>query len=579
MSVLKQLVCQALTPACQQALAEPIEHNLLWSSITPSTQTQFGHFQCNLAMRLSKALKRSPKDIAQDICSQLNNSIFSKTEVAGPGFINLWLTTDTINQTTQALLNNPLLGLERIQAERIVIDFSSPNIAKEMHVGHLRSTIIGDSIARILEYLGHDVLRLNHIGDWGTAFGMLIAYLQTDHPKVLTGEQDTNLSELVIWYKAAKKRFDEDPIFKKTAQLKVVALQSGGKEEKQAWQVICDISRQGFQTIYTLLNICLIERGESYYNDRLENIISQLETKKLVTESDGAKVVFLDGFSNRDGDPLPLMVQKSDGGFNYATTDLAALQHRVNDEAANRIIYITDSGQSLHFKMVFSAAEKASFYHPNTVTIEHAGFGLVLGEDGKKLKTRSGETVKLQALLDEAINRAKDILITRNEGWSTDEIKQAAHALGMAAIKYADLSCNRINDYKFSFDRMLQFEGNTAAFILYAYVRSQSIQRKVSTEKIIIANDKLVLAHSSEIELAIHLLDFNTTIEKVAKELLPNILTDYLYQTAHKFNAFFRDCRVEGSDEQDSRILLCQLTGKIIKIGLQLLGIQTLERM
>ena len=580
MQAIFEQVSQAISKACSQAFSDNIESCLIKASITPSTQEKFGHFQCNAAMRLTKLLQRPPREIAAVIQSHLDTSLFEQSDVAGPGFLNLWLNPSIIAHYNQFQLQHPKLGLElNRKPQHIIVDFSSPNIAKEMHVGHLRSTIIGDCIANTFEYLGDQVLRLNHVGDWGTAFGMLIIYLKQNHPDILNGNQETDLSELVQWYKAAKQCFDDDLSFKKQAQQQVVALQQGEASAKAAWKVICDISRIGFEKIYHILNVKLTERGESYYNDRLADTIEELNKKGLITLSDNAKCVFLEGFVNREKQPLPLMVQKSDGGFNYASTDLAALYHRAQVEKADRIIYVTDSGQSLHFKMVFAAAKKAAFYDAQTTRVEHAGFGLVLGEDGKKFKTRSGETVRLQALLDEAVSRAQTILTDRNPDTNPQQQINAATTLGIGAVKYADLSCQRLSDYKFSFDRMLQFEGNTAAFILYSYVRVRSIQRKTGIDINQLNINLLKLNHPSEISLALQLSTFGQTILKLADQLTPHILTDYLFQTAQKFNAFFRDCRVEGTAEQNSRLLLCELSARVIQQGLQLLGIQTLEKM
>ena len=405
-------------------------------------------------------------------------------------------------------------------------------------------------------------------------FAIIQGFVACDH-----GNQQTNLTELVGWYKQAKARFDEDPGFKKRSQLQVVALQGGDYAARHAWKVICDVSRKGFNQVYSMLGVNLIERGESFYNDSLPGIIDDLEKQSLLTESDGAKCVYLDNFKNRDNEPLPLIAQKSDGGFNYSTTDLAALKYRCQTEHADRIIYITDAGQSLHFQMVFETARQAKFIDVDKVSAEHASFGLVLNEDGKKFRTRSGESIRLQDLLDEAVSRAKAILNERNADWAEAEINHAATVLGIAAVKYADLSNNRTSDYKFSFDRMLQFEGNTAAFILYSYVRTQSIIRKTGISVADIGVENMNLQHSSEISLGFHLARFSDVIEKLAKDLMPHYLTDYLFETAQRFNAFFRDCRVEGVAEQSSRLLLCELTGMIIQTGLRVLGIDCLSRM
>lgn len=554
------------------------------AEVGPSTQPQFGHYQCNSCLKIGKAYKKNPKELALQIVQFLqedNPSFFSKLEVAGPGFINITLSSSLLEEKVQNLLNDPFLGVPRPECQkRIIVEFSSPNVAKELHVGHLRSTIIGDSLARVLSFLGYDVLRLNHIGDWGTQFGMLIQYLEEQHPNVLTGDEPTDLEHLMGWYKQSKVCFDQNEEFKKKAQLKVVELQGGDSFAIKAWKMICDISRKAFQAIYDLLDVKIEERGESFYNPFLAGIVSDFEKKGLITLSGGAKCVFLDGIIGRDGTPLPMIIQKSDGGYNYETTDVAALKHRVEVEKVDRIIILTDAGQALHFDMVFQAARKAGYYDPSKVQLDHVTFGVVLGLDGKKFKTRSGETEKLIDLLDEAVDRARIIIEERLPDISFLEKEQIARVLGIGAVKYADLSGNRVKDYTFSYDRMLKFEGNTAAFLLYAYVRIQGIKRKSSQDLDSLAKDnKIELSHESEIDLALHLCQFAEVLQAVARDLLPNRLADYLYSLAEKFNVFYRDCRVEGSDEELSRLLLCEAAGKILKKGLELLGLNTAERM
>lgn len=552
------------------------------AEITPSTQEKFGHYQYNSAMKLGKILKQNPRQVAEKIVENLPSSaLIARTEIAGPGFVNITLNTHFLTQAVDFLLRDPHLGIDLpTKPQRIIIDFSSPNTAKEMHVGHLRSTIIGDCLARLFEYLGHDVLRLNHIGDWGTAFGMLIAYMQEEAPLVLTGAQQTDLTHLVGWYKASKKRFDEDPAFKRRAQLQVVALQQGDSTARQAWDIICDISRKAYQEVYDLLDIKLIERGESFYNPLLPIIVADLEKKGLIEESEGAKCLFLEGFKNREGQPLPLMLQKSDGGYNYDTTDMAAIYQRINEEKGDRLIYVTDAGQSTHFQMIFKAAEKAGYLDPAQVHVDHVPFGLVLGNDGKKFRTRSGDTERLMDLILAAIEQADKILIERNPDRSEEERKQLAYALGIGAIKYADLASHRVSDYVFSYDRMLRFEGNTAAFLMYAYVRVAGIKRYLNIDPQTIIHDyHIQLEHPAEIDLGLHLLRFHEALDLVAQDLLPHRLTDYLYMLAEKFNAFFRDCRVEGSPQQNARLLLCEATARVLKQGLTILGVPLVERM
>lgn len=551
--------------------------------VTKSTNEKFGHYQCNSAMKLAKELKISPRQVAETIVHHLpiDGSLIEKLEIAGPGFINITLRTAALEENLNQMLKDKRLGIPKPRRQqRIVIDFSSPNVAKEMHVGHLRSTIIGDCLARLFEFLGEDVLRLNHIGDWGTAFGMLIAYIRENAPDVLTGHRETDSSTLVEWYKASKKRFDEDPEFKKRSQQEVVALQQGETISRKAWSIICQISRKSYQEIYDLLEVHLVERGESYYNSLLGQIIKLLDAKKLTTISDGAKCVFLEGFHNREGEPLPLIVQKSDGGYNYATTDLATIRQRVESEKADRVIYVTDMGQAQHFEMVFQTAEKAGWLDRKKIRIDHVPFGLVLGPDGKKFKTRSGDTEKLIDLLTTAIERAKQILRERDFSCTDVELEELAKKIGISAVKYADLSCNRTGDYQFSYDRMLRFEGNTAAFLLYAYVRINGIKRKVNCDMDhLLKTERIHLQHPSELALGVQLRQFHETLLKTAEDLLPNRLTDYLYELAEKFNAFFRDCRVEGTPEQNSRLLLCELTARVLNQGLSILGLHTVERM
>lgn len=556
--------------------------------VSQSTNDKFGHYQCNSAMKLAKALQLKPRDIAEAIIQQIpqstndSSSMISDLSVAGPGFINIVIDPRFLSCYVQAMLVSPDLGVNKVtDHKRLIIDFSSPNTAKEMHVGHLRSSIIGDCLARLFEFLGYDVLRINHIGDWGTAFGMLIVYMKEQAPQIISGEQTTDLTHLSAWYKAAKQRFDADPEFKKKSQLAVVALQGGDKEALQIWEIICDISRKAYQAIYDLLDIKIIERGESFYNPMLGDVVADLEAKGLVTISDGAKCIFMDGYQNREGDPLPLMVQKSDGGYNYDTTDMAAIRQRIQEEHADRLIYVTDAGQSLHFDMIFKAAEKTGYLDPHKVRVDHVPFGLVLGPDGKKFRTRSGETEKLIDLLQAAVDQAKNILSERNPEMPLDERDYLAKALGISAVKYADLSGHRTGDYVFSYERMLRFEGNTAAFLMYAYVRIAGIKRKVnaSIDAILLNNHTIHLEHPSEIALGVQLAQFGEVLDLMVEDLLPNHLTDYLYSLAEKFNAFFRDCRVEGTAQQNSRLLLCEATARVMHQGLSTLGLKIVNKM
>lgn len=555
--------------------------------VNPSTKPVFGHYQCNSAMKLSGLVKTNPREVAKRIIDHLaiiskeQTPFISHIEIAGPGFINIKLDPLYLANRLNRMLRDTHLGVEQIKTnEKVIIDFSSPNTAKEMHVGHLRSTIIGDCLARLFEFLGYNVLRLNHVGDWGTAFGMLIAHMKETAPQVLDGSMSTDLTHLVSWYRESKKRFDEDPTFKKRAQLEVVAIQSGDATSLKAWRIICDISRKAYQEIYDLLDVDLIERGESFYNPMLEAIVADLESKGLVTVSEGAKCIFLPGFTNREGEMLPLIIQKADGGFNYASTDMAAIRHRIQDEQGDRLIYVTDAGQATHFAMVFKAAELAGYLNPQEIKVDHVGFGLVLGPDGKKFKTRAGDTERLIDLLTAAIQRAKTILLERQVQMDAKDIDKTAKVLGINAIKYADLVGHRTGDYVFSYDRMLRFEGNTAAFLMYSYVRVNGIKRKVGINiHSLLDHTQIVLEHPTELALGLHVNQFGEVLEQMARDLFPHRLAEYLFNLAEHFNAFFRDCRVEGDAAQNSRLLLCEMVAKVLCQGMELLGLKVVERM
>ncbi|MBS0016355.1 MAG: arginine--tRNA ligase [Arthrospira sp. SH-MAG29] len=555
--------------------------------IVNSSNPKFGDYQCNVAMSLTKKLKSNPRQIAGTIIEHLQiDDICSPPEIAGPGFINLRLKSEYLETQLNAKLTDPRLGIApNGEPQKVIVDFSSPNIAKEMHVGHLRSTIIGDCIARILEFEGHQVLRLNHVGDWGTQFGMLITYLQEKYPSALTTADVLDIGDLVEFYRQAKKRFDEDEEFKEASREQVVRLQSGAEDSRRAWELLCDQSRREFQQIYDRLDIKLTERGESFYNPMLAEVVADLEASGLLVEDQGAKCVFLEGFTNKEGDPLPLIVQKSNGGYNYATTDLAAVRHRINTEGATRLIYVTDAGQANHFAQVWQVARRVGWI-PDGVDVVHVPFGLVKGEDGKKLKTRSGETVRLRDLLDEAVKRAQDDLETRlqeeKRAESPEFVNHVAEVVGIDAVKYADLSQNRTSDYIFSFDKMLSLQGNTAPYMLYAYVRIQGISRKGSIDFEQVGDRASInLQDPSELTLAKHLLQLHEVIDTVAQELLPNRLCQYLFELSQKFNQFYDRCPVLRADECDrsSRLALCHLTAETLRLGLSLLGISVLDRM
>ncbi|MGB3309182.1 MAG: arginine--tRNA ligase [Nodosilinea sp.] len=578
-----------LTTRFDQALVAAFGPELAGTDpmLVPTTNSKFGDYQANLAMSLAKPLKQKPRDIATQIVESLDVSdLCEPPEVAGPGFINLRLKTQYLEDQLRAMQADPRLGVAPAeQPQKVIVDFSSPNIAKEMHVGHLRSTIIGDSIARVQEFMGHDVLRINHVGDWGTQFGMLITHLKEACPKALEADSSVDIGDLVAFYKQAKKRFDTDDDFKVRSREAVVALQSGDDTATKAWKALCEQSRKEFQKLYDRLDIQIQERGESFYNPLLVDVVKDLNAQGLLVEDQGAKVVFVEGFTNKDGDPQPLIIQKTDGGYNYATTDLAAIRYRTQQDEADRVLYVVDAGQGSHFAQVFQVAAKAGWI-PSDIELTHVPFGVVQGEDGKKFKTRSGDTVRLKDLLDEAVSRARADLENRIQAEERQEteafIQNAAEAVGIGAVKYADLSQNRTSNYIFSFDKMLTLQGNTAPYMLYAYVRVQGISRKGTIDfDHLPAEARMHLEDDTEFALARHLLQLDQVVEEVARDLSPNRLCQYLFELSQKFNQFYDRCPVlQAADPQrTSRLLLCDLTAKTLKLGLSLLGIQVLERM
>ena len=561
--------------------------------LAPASKPEFGDFQANGALPLAKPLGQPPRKIAEAVVEQLKADaafmgLCLEPQIAGPGFINITLQPERLAAEVQERLGDARLGVPAVeQAAPVVVDFSSPNIAKEMHVGHLRSTIIGDSLARVLEFRGHPVLRLNHVGDWGTQFGMLITHLKQVAPEALETADAVDLGDLVAFYREAKKRFDEDEAFQTTSREEVVKLQGGEPVSLKAWGLLCDQSRREFQKIYDRLDIRLSERGESFYNPYLEGVVRDLEATGLLVVDDGARCVFLEGVSGKDGKPLPVIVQKSDGGFNYATTDLAAIRYRFGSapdgDGARRVVYVTDAGQANHFAGVFQVARRAGWL-PEGARLEHVPFGLVQGEDGKKLKTRAGDTVRLRDLLDEAVERSDADLRRRleEEGRSEDEafIEHVATTVGLAAVKYADLSQNRITNYQFSFDRMLALQGNTAPYLLYAVVRIAGIARK-GGDLDAAATGALQFSEPQEWALVRELLKFDAVVAEVEEELLPNRLCTYLFELSQVFNRFYDQVPVLKAepDALPSRLALCRLTADTLKLGLGLLGIPTLDRM
>lgn len=574
-----------------RAAGQPLDPQL-----APATKPEFGDFQANGALPLAKPLGQPPRTIATAIVAQLAADpafaeLCLEPQIAGPGFINLTLRPERLAAEVQLRLGDGRLGVPSVADDGgapapVIVDFSSPNIAKEMHVGHLRSTIIGDSLARVLEFRGHSVLRLNHVGDWGTQFGMLITHLKQVAPEALITADAVDLGDLVAFYRQAKQRFDDDEAFQTTSREEVVKLQGGDPISRRAWGLLCDQSRREFQTIYDRLAIRLSERGESFYNPYLEAVVADLDAAGLLVTDDGARCVFLEGVSGKDGKPLPVIVQKSDGGFNYATTDLAAIRYRFapapGGDGAHRVIYVTDAGQANHFAGVFQVARRAGWIPPHG-SVEHVPFGLVQGEDGKKLKTRAGDTVRLRDLLDEAVERAEADLRRRlvEEERSEDEafIQHVATTVGLAAVKYADLSQNRTTNYQFSFDRMLALQGNTAPYLLYAVVRIAGIARKGGA--LAAAATELHFTEPQEWALVRELLKLDGVIAEVEEELLPNRLCTYLFELSQVFNRFYDQVPVLKAEEpaRASRLALCRLTADTLKLGLGLLGIPTLERM
>ncbi len=588
---LQQQLLAAIDQAFPELAATARAHGQpLDPALGPASKPEFGDFQANGALALAKPLGQPPRQIATAIVAQLTanpafNHLWETPQIAGPGFINLSLRPEQLAIEIRSRLGDTRLGVPAVEtAAPVLVDFSSPNIAKEMHVGHLRSTIIGDCLARVLEFRGHRVLRLNHVGDWGTQFGMLITHLKQVAPEALNTADAVDLGDLVAFYREAKQRFDSDEVFQANSREEVVKLQGGDPISLKAWGLLCDQSRREFQKIYDRLNIQLSERGESFYNPRLQAVVDDLDQAGLLVTDDGARCVFLEGVTGKEGKPMPLIVQKSDGGFNYATTDLAAIRYRLgpDGDAAGRVIYVTDAGQASHFAAVFQVAERAG-WRPAAVSLEHVPFGLVQGPDGKKLKTRSGDTVRLRDLLDEAVERAEADLRRRLEEEERTEqesfIQEVATTVGLGAVKYADLSTNRITNYQFSFDRMLALQGNTAPYLLYAVVRIQGIARKGGD--LAAFPDQLVFSEAQEWSLVRQLLQFDAVIAEVEADLLPNRLCNYLFELSQIFNRFYDQVPVLKAEEpaRSCRLALCRLSADTLRLGLGLLGIPSLERM
>ena len=569
----------------QQALTQLTADGVLPEGLAPAIQVEnardktHGDFASNIAMVLAKPAGLKPRDLAEKIIAALPaDPQVSKVEIAGPGFLNFFQNTQALASRLDAALADARLGVHKAgPQQKVVIDLSAPNLAKEMHVGHLRSTIIGDAVARVLEFLGDEVIRQNHVGDWGTQFGMLMAYLQ-ENP--ITSDE---LSDLENFYRAAKKRFDESPEFADRARGLVVKLQAGDAECLKLWTRFKDISLSHCQKTYELLNVKLTMAdvmGESAYNDDLANVVNDLKAKGLLVESNGAQCVFLEEFKTADGEPLPVIVQKADGGYLYATTDLAAVRYRSNVLHADRALYFVDQRQALHFQQVFEVARRAGFIsHP--MQTEHMGFGTMNGADGRPFKTRDGGTVKLIDLLTEAKERAYTLVKEKNPELPEDDLRAIAKVVGIGAVKYADLSKHRTSDYSFNFDLMLNFEGNTAPYLLYAYTRVAGVFRKLGKDFSEV-DGQIVLQAQQEQDLAARLAQFAEILNNVAEKGTPHILCSYLYDVAGLFSSFYENCPILAADtpeQQQSRLRLAALTGRTLKQGLELLGLETLERM
>ena len=550
--------------------------------IRQSSKPQFGDYQANGIMAAAKKLGLNPREFAQKVLDHADLSdVAEKTEIAGPGFINIFLNPTWLANNVSAALKDQNLGVSANDTQTIVIDYSSPNVAKEMHVGHLRSTIIGDAVVRTLEFLGHNVIRANHVGDWGTQFGMLIAYLEKMENEHAS---EMELQDLEAFYREAKKHYYEDEAFAEKARNYVVKLQSGDEYCRTMWKKLVDITMQQNQHNYDRLNVTLTEKdvmGESLYNPMLPAIVEDLKKQGLAVEDEGALVVYLDEFKNKEGEPMGVIVQKKDGGFLYTTTDIAAAKYRYETLKADRALVFSDTRQSQHMQQAWLITRKAG-YVPDSFSLEHKNFGMMLGKDGKPFKTRTGGTVKLADLLDEAIERATILINEKNTNLSDEEKTAVIEAVGIGSVKYADLSKNRTTDYVFDWDNMLSFEGNTAPYMQYAYTRIRSIFNKADVNPTALAEAKIQLSDEKERALAIKLLQFEEAVQTVGKEGTPHVLCAYLYELAGVFSSFYEHCPILNAEDESvklSRLKLASLTEKTLKQGLELLGIKTIEKM
>ncbi|EBB4873704.1 arginine--tRNA ligase [Salmonella enterica subsp. enterica serovar Dublin] len=573
-ALLSEKVSQAMIAAGAPADCEP--------QVRQSAKVQFGDYQANGMMAVAKKLGMAPRQLAEQVLTHLDLSgIASKVEIAGPGFINIFLEPAFLAEQVQQALASERLGVSQPTRQTIVVDYSAPNVAKEMHVGHLRSTIIGDAAVRTLEFLGHHVIRANHVGDWGTQFGMLIAWLEKQQQE---NAGDMALADLEGFYRDAKKHYDEDEAFAERARNYVVKLQSGDTYFREMWRKLVDITMTQNQITYDRLNVTLTRddvMGESLYNPMLPGIVADLKAKGLAVESEGATVVFLDEFKNKEGDPMGVIIQKKDGGYLYTTTDIACTKYRYETLHADRVLYYIDSRQHQHLMQAWTIVRKAG-YVPDSVPLEHHMFGMMLGKDGKPFKTRAGGTVKLADLLDEALERARRLVAEKNPDMSADELEKLANAVGIGAVKYADLSKNRTTDYIFDWDNMLAFEGNTAPYMQYAYTRVLSVFRKADIDEQALASAPVIISEDREAQLAARLLQFEETLTVVAREGTPHVMCAYLYDVAGLFSGFYEHCPIlsaENDAVRNSRLKLAQLTAKTLKLGLDTLGIETVERM
>ncbi|MDS0819400.1 arginine--tRNA ligase [Proteus mirabilis] len=570
---LSEKISMAMSAAGAPADSEPL--------VRQSAKVQFGDYQANGVMGAAKKMGIPPRQLAEKILEHLDiTDIADKVEIAGPGFINIFLSPVWVAQQAEFALADEHLNITKVTPETIVIDYSSPNVAKQMHVGHLRSTIIGDASARTLSFLGHNVIRANHLGDWGTQFGMLIAYLEK---KQNENAADMALADLEEFYREAKKCYDEDEVFAERARNYVVRLQGGDEYCHTMWRKLVDITMQQNQLTYQRLNVTLTEddiMGESLYNPMLPGIVADLKAKGLAVESEGATVVFLDEYKNKEGEPMGVIIQKKDGGYLYTTTDIACAKYRHEQLHANRVLYYIDSRQHQHLMQAWTIVRKAG-YIPDSMSLEHHMFGMMLGKDGRPFKTRSGGTVRLTDLLDEAHERALTLIREKNPDMDEEELNNIARVVGIGAVKYADLSKNRTTDYIFDWDLMLSFEGNTAPYMQYAYTRVASIFKRADIDESALTQP-ISLTQPHEKQLALRLVQFDETITQVAREGTPHVMCAYLYDLAQSFSGFYENCPIlsaEDDNVRQSRLKLARLTARTLKQGLETLGIETVDRM